>query len=83
MRWISLSAVTGFFVISAIFGVLAARSGEKRHVSLFWLFFVLFILASFLSLLNDAPLWVAVAPLVPAPIFIMILFSAGKWRNGS
>jgi hypothetical protein len=83
MRRVALFAVIGFFVMTALFGIIAARSGEERHLFLFRLFFVLFLLASSLLLLNEAPLWVAAAPMVPVLVFILILFSAGKWRNGS
>jgi hypothetical protein len=61
-----------FFVMSMILGVLVSGNNSRISFSVFWRSILLFLLFSSLTLSFFAPLWIAIAPMVPAAIFAFL-----------
>ena len=61
-----------FFVSSMILGVLVSGNNSRISFSVFWRSILLFLLFSALTLSFFAPLWIAIAPLVPAAIYAFL-----------
>jgi len=74
-----------FFFSSMILGVLVSRSESRVRPSAFWGSLLFFLLFSSLTLFFCAPLWIALALLVPAIIFALLFFYPKKtgWNDPS
>ncbi|HOR53622.1 MAG TPA: hypothetical protein PLM30_00205 [Synergistales bacterium] len=82
---IPLALTVFFFVTSVLLGVLVSRSGSRVRPSAFWGSLLFFLLFSSLTLFFCAPLWIALAPMVPAAIFALLYFYPKKagWNDPS
>ncbi|HON34119.1 MAG: hypothetical protein WBJ42_07255 [Thermovirgaceae bacterium] len=69
---VPLALTAFFFVSSMILGVMVSRSESRVPPSAFWGSLLLFLLFSTITLFFCAPLWVALAPMVPAAIFALL-----------
>ncbi|HAK40319.1 MAG TPA: hypothetical protein DCM24_00775 [Synergistaceae bacterium] len=74
---IPLALTIVFFALSMVLGVMVSREESRLPLSAFWVSLLLFLLFSSLTLYSYAPLWIAIAPLIPAAM-ITLLFSVSR-----
>ncbi|HOI81512.1 MAG: hypothetical protein WCS47_04390 [Thermovirgaceae bacterium] len=74
---IPLALTIVFFALSMVLGVMISRAKSRLPLSAFWGSLLLFLLFSSFSLYSYAPLWIAIAPLIPAAM-VTLLFSVSR-----
>lgn len=74
---------TLFFLYSIISGLLAAGSNSALWAKSFWVSLLFFLAASGALLFLLVPLWIALAPAIPALILVMIFRYAKPHESDS